>query len=670
MNQIVTISPARNSAVRVGVLLSCCVALLSVPPRGAAQAPPGFQEDKVPAWAAKSSAELMAMRDGRVAGPDFTKLFTKTAARIVMRDGAELYTEIYTPVDRKEPLPIILVRSPYGLNPDKYGYAAWLREYQHLMKDGYIFVFQDTRGRGASTGHYVSLSPMRDKNVPSSTDESTDTYDTIDWIVAHVPGNNGRVGTLGISYGGFLTTRALVNPHPALKAASPQATCVDMFVGDDFHHNGAFRLEYAFEWIGVMEGGLPQSTAFGRYDHYDEFLELGPLSNINRIIFHGRAPSWNAFDEHPNDDDFWRKTMCSVLPYVQSPVKVPTLNIAGWFDAEDHYGAIEAYKQYEKGDTHRLNNLVVGPWYHGGWTFGEGRMLGAVDFGSATAQWYREHIEAPWFAHWLKGAPSVDLPEVLSFRTGANRWERYDSWPPRSGIQEARLYFHNAGSLSFDFPKDPSDAHDQYVSDPSKPVPYFPRPITGNGWPEWQLVDQRFVDGRPDVLTYQSDVLSKDLTITGEPVVHLFAATSGSDSDWVVKLIDAYPDSAPDNMGGFEFMLAEEVFRARYRNSFAKPEAVVPGQITPYVFSLRSRDHTFKAGHRIMVQVQSTWFPLIDRNPQTYVPNIYEAVQGDFRLATQSIYRSGEHASYVSLPVNTQDDAQPQPGKTSPSKRL
>ena len=645
---------------RVGGRAFClclCAGYLLLPAKPALSAPAQAEQAKQaapPTWKAKSTREMKAMRDGRVPGPDFTKRFSKTNMQIVMRDGAELHTEIYAPLDQSGPLPIILVRSPYGLNPDKDGYSAWLREYPHLMKDGYIFAFQDTRGRGASTGHYVSLAPMRDKAAANSTDDSTDTYDTIDWIVKHVPRNNGRVGTLGISYGGFLTTRALVDPHPALKAASPQATCVDMFVGDDFHHNGAFRLEYAFEWIASMEEGIERSAVLGRYDTYDRFLELGALSNINKNILHGKAPSWNAFEEHPNNDRFWLTDMCGVLPHIQSPVTVPTLNVAGWFDAEDHYGAFEAYKKYEQGDTHGLNNLVVGPWYHGGWTFSEGRTLGAVDFGSDTSRWYRENVEAPWFAHWLKDKPKVALPEVLSFRTGANEWKHYDSWPPKTGIKEAKLYFHANGSLSFELPAESSGAHDQYVSDPSKPVPYLPRPISVDGWPEWQLADQRFVDGRPDVLTYQTEALKEDLTITGEPIAHLFAATTGSDSDWVVKLIDVYPDVAqPAGMGGFEFMLAEEVFRARYRNSFEKPEAVTPGKVTPYAFSLRSRDHTFKAGHRIMVQVQSTWFPLIDRNPQTYVPNIYDAVESDFRAATQSVYRSRDDASYVSLPVNT-----------------
>jgi putative CocE/NonD family hydrolase len=646
--------------------LATCLAisLLSTGARGGAEPAAQFSDEAArqiaqavsdrPPWMAKSTREEMAVYSGKIAGPDFSTAFSKTEVQIVVRDGIELHTEIYTPLDQTEPLPMILVRSPYGLHHDKFGYSAWLREYTHLMKDGYIFVFQDTRGRGASTGHYVTAPALHDPDAVNGTDDSTDAYDTIAWMVKNIPRNNGRVGMLGVSYGGSLTTRALVNPHPALKAASPQASCVDLFIGDDFHHNGAFRLEFSFDWIGAMEAGASKADLRRRYDHYDSFLELGPLSNVNKEIFHGRAPSWNAFDEHPNYDDFWATRMCGVLPYIQAPVTVPTLNVGGWFDAEDHYGAVEGYKKYEQGDTHGLNSLVMGPWYHGGWHTSAGRTLGAVDFGDDTATWFREHVEAPFFAHWLKGAPEVELPEVLSFRTGANAWQHYDAWPPKTGIKETRLYLHAGGLLSFDPPTAADGAHDEYESDPSKPVPYAPRPITDNGWPEWQMHDQRFVDGRPDVLTYQTAPLKEDVTITGEPMAHLFAATTGSDADWVVKLIDVYPDVAePAPMGGFEFMLAEEVFRARYRNGFKTPQSVTPEKITPYVFSLRSRDHTFKAGHRIMIQIQSSWFPLIDRNPQSYVANIYEAHQSDFRAARQSIYRSREYASHISLPINS-----------------
>jgi putative CocE/NonD family hydrolase len=595
------------------------------------------------------------MHDGKVPGPDFTKRFNKTSARIRMRDGAELYTEFYIPLNQGEPLPIIFERSPYGLAPDVHGYSVWLRRYMHLMKDGYIFAFQDTRGRGNSTGKYISLAPMRAESAPNSADESTDAYDSIDWIVKNVPRNNGKVGMLGISYDAWLTTRALVNPHPALKAASPQATCADMFIGDDFHHNGAFRLEYAFDWIAWMEQAVARFSVVGRYDHYDRFLEWGPLSNVNKDIFHGKAPSWNAFVQHPNLDSFYRTELCGdVLSHIRAPVAVPTLSVGGWFDAEDFFGTLAAYKKYELGDTHGINNLVIGPWAHGGWDRSDGRTLGAVDFGSDTGRWYQQNIEAPWLAHWLKGGKDINLPEVLSFRTGANQWQRYPSWPPKGGIKETKLYLRANGALSFEPPNDTSAARDQYVSDPDKPVPYVPRPITDNGWSEWELVDQRFVSSRSDVLTYETSPLDQDITITGESVAHLFAATTGTDADWIVKLIDVYPDVVvPENMGGFEFMLAEEVFRARYRNSFEKPEPLKAGQIVPYEFSLRSRDHTFKSGHRIMVQIQSTWFPMIDRNPQKYVPSIYDAVQGDFQKATQNIYRSKIFPSYVSLPINT-----------------
>lgn len=609
--------------------------------------------DSLPSRMAQSSREFSAYSLGDAPGPDFTNLLRKQSVQIRVRDGVTLHTDIYTPANQSEPLPIILVRSPYGLQPDKFGYSAWLRQYTHLMRDGYVFAFQDTRGKGESGGQYITAGPQRDLKVKNSTDESTDTYDTIDWLVKHVPQNNGRVGTLGISYGGFLVTRALVNPHPALKAASPQAPCVDMFIGDDFHHNGAFRLDYAFEWIGSMEEGIARSSVLDRYDRYDRFLELGPLSNINATILHGHAPSWNAFEQHPNYDDYWRLGICSVLPHIQYPVRVPTLTVGGWFDAEDHYGAVEAYKTYEKGDKDHINNLVMGPWFHGGWELGAGKNLGAINFDSATAEWYRDNIEAPWFAHLLKGGARPALAEVTSFRTGANEWKEYTAWPPKTDIHEAKLYLQAAFGLGFQAPAETTQQADSFMSDPAKPVPYMPRPITENGWSEWQMYDQRFVDQRPDVLTYQTEPLKADVTITGEPIVHLFAATTGSDADWVVKLIDVYPETTkPETLGGFEFMLAEEVFRSRYRNSFEVPQAVQAGAVTPYVFSLRSRDHTFKAGHRIMVQVQSSWFPLIDRNPQTYVTNIYDATQGDFRAQKHSVYRSGSVASYVSMPLN------------------
>jgi uncharacterized protein len=593
-------------------------------------------------------------------GPDFSAILDKQVVNIRMRDGVTLHTEIYAPKSRGGgALPIIYERTPYGLQPDSHGYSAHLRMYPELIADGYIFALQDSRGRGDSHGEFVTGGPMRDKSRPGATDLSTDAYDTIDWLVKHVPNNNGKVGTLGISYGGFLVTRALVDPHPALKAASPQATCADMFVGDDWHHNGAFRLSYSFDWIAEMEaerrpGGDAALSSLTRHDSYEQFLALGPLSNVNKLLFHGSAPSWNAFAEHPNLDDFWTKEMCGVLPYVQ-PVKVPTLMVVGYFDAEDFYGPLELYKKFEREDPKHLVRLVMGPWYHGSWSrTPDGRLLGKIDFGQDTSRWYRAHVQAPWFAYWLKGKGSLDLPPVLAFRTGENRWERYDSWPPPPA--ERKLYLRAHGTLSFDAPSDAgAGEHDDYTSDPAKPVPYYPRPITDADWPEWEVADQRFVDGRPDVLTYESEPLKEDITVSGDPVAHLFAATSGTDSDWVVKLIDVYPENfAPDqSMSGFQLMLAGEVFRGRYRTSFENPQPLVAGEVAAYAIKLRDRNHTFKAGHRIMVQIQSTWFPVIDRNPQRYVPSIYEAVESDFRPATQSVYRSAQYPSHLSLPVNT-----------------
>jgi putative CocE/NonD family hydrolase len=597
--------------------------------------------------------------------PDFSLSFSQRIERVPMRDGIRLHTEIYRPLDRDEDLPIILTRTPYGLNHTDNGYTRWLASYPELAREGYIFVFQDTRGRNASEGEYVSLGPVRDRTDPEATDESTDAFDTIEWLVGNVAGNNGRVGTLGISYGGFLTTRALIDPHPALRAASPQATCADMFVGDDWHHNGAFRLEYAFGWMLLMErevgnvasvmSGMP-----GAYDAYEAFLELGPLSNVNRKLFHGQSPSWNAFAEHPNLDDYWIYGMCGVLPHIQ-PVTVPTLNVLGWFDAEDFYGPLKVYQKYEESDPKNRNFLVIGPWSHGGWAGrNPGHRLGPVSFGSNTAETYRKDIQARWFAHWLKDEGlkdkgSLDFPEARVFNTGANVWRSYDQWPPDKGVVTVDVYLAPGGRLTFDPPGEPDgDGFDSYISDPDHPVPYRARPITGHGgFSEWQTEDQRLAHGRPDVLSYVSDVLEADLTIAGDPVAHLFASTSGQDADWVVKLIDVYPQDYPDEpyMGGFQFMVAGEVFRGRYRNSFREPEPIPPNEVTGYEISLRDRHHTFRKGHRIMVQVQSSWFPLIDRNPQSWVPNIYEAEGGDFTVATHRVYRTAEFPSRIALRV-------------------
>jgi len=591
---------------------------------------------------------------------DMGALFTRRTELIRMRDGALLHTEIYLPKRTDGPFPFLMERTPYdarsgltGFRPTETGFSTRLHDHTELVRDGYIFVFQDLRGRYRSTGEYQTLRPPRDRNQPGSIDESTDTYDTINWLVKNVPGNNGKVGILGISYGGFTTMRAMLEPHPALAATSPQATCADMFVGDDWFHNGAFRLDYAFRWITAMERGKSISRwTFDRNDSYDWFRELGPLSNINAKYLHRQAPSWNLFVEHPNLDEYWEREMCGVLPFIED-LPVPTLNVLGWFDAEDFYGPLKVYQKLETFDTRKWNYLVLGPWHHGGWVIDDaGDRIHRVDFGAPTARYFRERIQLPWFRHWLKGQGGLDFPEVQAFMTGANVWEALDHWPPRTGITNRNLYLRADGKLSFEAPTGPGA--DSYVSDPAKPVPYRQRPIRGGiGWAYWQLEDQRLAHGRPDVLSWESDPLDEDLTITGDVVANLFASTTGSDADWIVKLIDVYPEDYPADpaAGGQQVMVAGEVFRARFRKDFRKPAPVVPGEVTPYRINLRDRNHRFLKGHRLMVQIQSTWFPLIDRNPQRFVPNIFQARATDFQPATQRIHRSARFPTHLVLPV-------------------
>jgi putative CocE/NonD family hydrolase len=594
---------------------------------------------------------MVALGQQRVVDP--AAGFGKTETMIAMRDGVRLNTAVYTPKDAKGPLPFILSRTPYGIG----GAAGNLREYlKDLADDGYIFVFQDIRGRYKSEGQFAMIRPPRDKSDPKAIDESTDTYDTIDWLLKNVPDNNGRVGMLGISYGGWLTVMGMLDPHPALKAASPQASPADMFLGDDFHHNGAFRLSYGFEYVAMMETSKVNfEFKFDRKDTFEWYLRLGALSNANARYFHGNLPTWNDFVAHPNYDRFWTKQ--TFEPYIKE-VSVPTLNVAGWWDQEDFYGPLRIYELLEKHDAKNQNFLVVGPWNHGGWAGGEGRMLGRIPFDSPTGTYFRAKVQAPFFAHFLKDRGKLDLPEALLFETGSNQWVRHAEWPPKRETTARKLYFQADGKLSFEPPpEDGKDDHDSYVSDPAHPVPYRHRPIDptyqGSGWYTWQTEDQRFVHLRPDVLSYATDPLTDDVTVAGDLVAHLFAATTGTDSDWVVKLIDVYPEEYRPNpqLGGYQLMVACEVFRGRFRKSFEKPEPVEANAINEYKVGLHWRDHCFPKGHKIMVQVQSTWFPVIDRNPQKYVPNIFEAKDADYQKATQSVYRTRKHPSYVSLPV-------------------
>jgi putative CocE/NonD family hydrolase len=447
----------------------------------------------------------------------------------------------------------------------------------------------------------------------------------------------------------------MLDPHPALQAAVQQASPADMWIGDDFHHNGAFRLSYGFEYAYMMESSkeiTDVTTVIDRFDAYEWYLGLGPLSNADAKYLHNRLPTWNDFVNHPDYDAFWKRQ--GFAPWLNR-VTVPTLNVAGWWDQEDFYGPVKIYELLERHDTANKNSLVIGPWNHGGWSRGDGQKLGRIDFGSATAAYYRREALARFLAYHLKGKGDLNLPEALTFRTGANEWVRHDVWPPKRNVAARRLYFQANGKLSFDPPPETSEpAFDSYISDPANPAPYRPRPIdVRSGWTTWLVEDQRFVDHRPDVLTWTSDPLKDDVVVSGKIVANLFASTTGTDSDWIVKLIDVYPEKyQPDpKMSGFQLMIAGDVLRGRYRNSFEKPEPITPDSVARYEIGFPANDHVFLKGHKIMAQVQSTWFPVIDRNPQRFVPNIFLAKESDFQPATQRVFRSGRHASYIGVPV-------------------
>ena len=591
--------------------------------------------------------------------PDPPTGYEKAEHMIRMRDGVQLFTIVYSPKEIREPLPIMFLRTPYGVSG--WGNRSIPRSLKSLADAGYIFAFQDIRGRYKSEGKFVMGRPLRDKRDAKAIDESTDAYDTIEWFVKNVPHNNGRVGMTGGSYDAELAIMAMLDPHPALKAISEQASPADSFLGDDFYHHGAFRLSYGFEYAYQLESTKEDANfEFDKYDTYEWYLRLGALSNADAKYFHGKLPTWNNFANHPTYDAFWKRL---ALANSLTRVGVPTLHVAGWWDQEDFTGPIKAYEILEKTDPGGMNFLVVGPWNHGGWN-GEGAKLGKIEFGSATGKHFREQILAPWFNHYLKQQANPNQPEAQTFQTGSNKWQSHTAWPPRQNVSPRKVYFQENGRLSFEPPPEPRqpdgpDSFDTYVSDPAHPVPYRHRPIeptyfpAGSGWNVWLVEDQRFVHERPDVLSWETETLTEDVTISGNILAHLFASTSGTDSDWIVKLIDVYPEVYPKDvkMGGYQLMIANDVLRGRFRRGFEKAEPISPNKFLEYVIDLHASDHVFLKGHKIMVQVQSTWFPVIDRNPQKFVPNIFKAKDADYIKATQRISRSKSLASYVELPM-------------------
>jgi len=595
-------------------------------------------------------------------------IFKLQQVMIPVRDGVHLQTAILTPIDQKGPLPILFRRTPYGVPekaPDQM--PSSLKEF---AEDGYIFVIQNLRGRFRSEGVF-NLSSWVDLNDPKATNETTDAYDSVEWLIKNVPNNNGKVGMFGVSYDGLTTALALLHPHPALKAMSEQASPVDQWMNDDDHRYGALRESYDFEYAVMEQADKNKNThfEFETYDTYQWYLDLGPLTNINAKYLHGSIPYWNSSIDHPDYDEFWKKEAWVRQLHAST---VPNLNVAGFWDQEDPWGPWQIFKHAEENDPQHTNFIVAGPWYHGEWQTPKGDSIGLIPFGGhETAREFRETIEAPFFRYYLHGKGEKPAWQASTFQSGSNAWHTYPVWPPKEA-KSTNLYLQADGTLSFTAPQQSSEhAYREYVSDPANPVPYRQRPISptypGGDWRTWEVADQRFVDHRPDVLSFVSAPLDHDLTVTGPLAADLFASTSGTDSDFVVKLIDVFPEDAQKNnwnleegpkpgqyaqsLNGYELPVAMEVRRGRYLTSFENPQPLVANKPTEWNVPLRDHDHVFLKGHRIMVQIQSTWFPVIDRNPQKFVPSIYKATAADFIPATQRIYCSPELPSHLVFPV-------------------
>ena len=609
---------------------------------------------------------MLLLADGvHAQQPPAKSALTFQEVMIPMRDGVHLQTVIIASADQKAPLPILFRRTPYGVPARAPQQLP--PNYKELEQDGYIYVIQNLRGRFKSEGVF-KLTSQVDLSDKASTNETTDAYDSIDWLIKHVPNNNGKVGMFGVSYDGLTSALALLQPHPALKAISEQASPADEWMNDDDHRYGALRESYAFEYAVMEQSDKNKNTnfAFDIYDTYSWYLKLGPLSNINSKYLNNSIPHWNDIVAHPDYDEFWKKE--AWVRQLHSTT-VPLLNVAGFWDQEDPWGPWQIFRHAAEHDPDNVNFMVAGPWFHGQWRTLKADSIGLITFGGhETAREFRENIEAPFFRYYLHGRGEKPSWKVSTFQSGANRWRTYAAWPP----QEAKLtslYLHADGTLSFDLPK--QNAYREYVSDPSNPVPYRQRPISptypAGDWQTWEVADQRFVDGRTDVLTFTSPPLEKDLTITGEVAAQFFAATSGTDADFIIKLIDVYPEDAQKNaweaeagpkpgeyarsLNGYELPVAMEIRRGRYLASYEHPSPLVANKPTEWNIPLRDHDHVFLKGHWLMVQVQSTWFPIIDRNPQKFVPSIYAARASDYIKATQRIYCSPSFPSHIVLPV-------------------
>ena len=592
--------------------------------------------------------------------------YAKKEYMIPMRDGVRLFTSVYAPKDTTELHPVTMVRTPYGCAP--YGEDNFPRFFgqqdSYYLHRGYIRVIQDVRGRYMSEGKFEDVRPyISNKKSNTDIDETSDTYDTVEWLVKNIKGNNGKVGIKGISYPGFYTWMGTIDAHPAMKATSPQAPVSQWMGGDDWYHNGALLESHAFNFLSNF--GWPRSEPLERYpthfrfstrDGYKFYYELGALPNANVRFLHDSVSTWNNLMRHGTWDKFWQER--SVLTHLKN-LKPAVLVVGGWFDTENLYGALNSYQAAVRGNPNNGVTLVMGPWAHGRWQVWNLDSLGDIKFGSNTTKFFTENVEGPFFEHYLNDGPDPNLPKAVVFLTGSNEWKFLDSWPPKA-LEPRNLYFHEGGKLSFEKPSKSRTEYDEYVSDPSKPVPYTAE-ITHWYNPAFMLEDQRFAARRPDVLVYQSDVLDEDVTVAGPITVNLIGSTSGTDCDWIVKVIDVLPDAPPRGgrgfanpraavLGGYQMLVRGDVLRGKFRNSLSKPEAFVPNKPTPIKYVLQDIFHTFKRGHQMMVQIQSTWFPMIDRNPGKFM-DIYSAKDTDFQKTAQRVYHSSEYPSHITMGV-------------------
>jgi putative CocE/NonD family hydrolase len=589
--------------------------------------------------------------------------YTKMEKYVTMRDGKKLWCSIYLPKDQSKKYPIMMTRTPYNAAPYGDDMKGALGQNMLFAKAGYIFVYADVRGRWMSEGNFVNVRPqLNSYKSKNDIDESTDTYDTIDWLVKNLPNNNGRVGIEGISYPGFYSTSSLPNAHPALKAVSPQAPVTDWFVGDDFHHNGAFFEMDAFAFLTNF--GVPRpkpitpdqfknGIKYNEHDNYQFYLGVGALPNFKKKFLGDSVKFWDDMMNHPNYDSFWQGM--NIRPHLVN-IKPAVLTVGGFFDAEDAFGAQAVYKAIEKQNPQTTKNMIaLGPWFHGGWERGDGDFFGDQVFGQKTSAWFRENVELPFFNYYLKDEGTMTLPEASIFITGSNEWHKFDTWPPKNTVERS-MYLQANGKISFSKPAY-SNSFDQYVSDPASPVPYQDG-VQERRTREYMIDDQRFASRRPDVKTYKTEPLTEDMTLTGPVIADIFTSTTGTDADVVVKLIDVFPDDAPNpepnpkgiTMPGYQMLVRGDIFRGRYRKSFSKPEPFVPGKVTEVKYTMPDVGHTFKKGHRMMIQVQNSWFPLADRNPQTFV-DIYKAKDSDFKAATMRIFHDKDALSSVKVTV-------------------